>query len=79
VTSGSSARRANNGELRPDRAVIDIGSNTVRLVVYTGSRRAPSVDQVRNQAHAGCRRRHHAEPQGRAAHEIVSQFVGPMH
>jgi exopolyphosphatase/guanosine-5'-triphosphate,3'-diphosphate pyrophosphatase len=43
VTSGSSARRANNGELRPDRAVIDIGSNTVRLVVYTGSRRAPSV------------------------------------
>lgn len=28
---------------RPDRAVIDIGSNTVRLVVYSGSRRAPSV------------------------------------
>ncbi len=28
---------------RPDRAVIDIGSNTVRLVVYAGSRRAPNV------------------------------------
>ena len=27
----------------PDRAVIDIGSNTVRLVVYSGSRRAPGV------------------------------------
>ncbi len=30
------------GEL-PDRAVIDIGSNTVRLVVYAGSPRAPEV------------------------------------
>lgn len=28
-------------EHRPDRAVIDIGSNTVRLVVYAGSQRAP--------------------------------------
>lgn len=28
---------------QPDRAVIDIGSNTVRLVVYSGSRRAPAV------------------------------------
>ena len=28
---------------RPDRAVIDIGSNTVRMVVYAGSRRAPLV------------------------------------
>ena len=28
---------------RPDRAVIDIGSNTVRLVVYSGSRRAPGI------------------------------------
>lgn len=28
---------------RPDRAVIDIGSNTVRLVAYSGSRRAPDV------------------------------------
>ncbi|WP_165853547.1 Ppx/GppA family phosphatase [Aurantiacibacter aquimixticola] len=27
----------------PDRAVIDIGSNTVRLVVYSGPRRAPNV------------------------------------
>jgi exopolyphosphatase/guanosine-5'-triphosphate,3'-diphosphate pyrophosphatase len=26
---------------RPDRAVVDIGSNTVRLVIYSGSRRAP--------------------------------------
>ena len=28
---------------RPDRAVIDIGSNTVRLVIYAGPRRAPWV------------------------------------
>lgn len=28
---------------RPDRAVIDIGSNTVRLVIYSGSRRSPDV------------------------------------
>ncbi len=28
---------------RADRAVIDIGSNTVRLVVYSGTRRTPSV------------------------------------
>ena len=28
---------------RPDRAVIDIGSNTVRLVVYSGSPRAPDT------------------------------------
>ena len=27
----------------PDRAVIDIGSNTVRLVVYSGAQRAPDV------------------------------------
>ena len=27
----------------PDRAVIDIGSNTVRLVVYAGSQRAPET------------------------------------
>lgn len=27
----------------PDRAVIDIGSNTVRLVVYSGSQRAPET------------------------------------
>ena len=30
-------------EYRPDRAVIDIGSNTVRLVVYSGSQRTPRV------------------------------------
>jgi len=30
-------------EFRPDRAVIDIGSNTVRLVVYSGSERAPQI------------------------------------
>ena len=36
------AGRAAMGD-RPDRAVIDIGSNTVRLVVYSGSRRAPGI------------------------------------
>ena len=36
--------QANNGfEYRPDRAVIDIGSNTVRLVVYSGSQRTPQT------------------------------------
>jgi exopolyphosphatase/guanosine-5'-triphosphate,3'-diphosphate pyrophosphatase len=30
-------------EDQPDRAVIDIGSNTVRLVVYHGSQRVPQV------------------------------------
>lgn len=43
MTTSSGTRRSNGGEYRPDRAVIDIGSNTVRLVVYTGSRRAPAV------------------------------------
>jgi exopolyphosphatase/guanosine-5'-triphosphate,3'-diphosphate pyrophosphatase len=33
--------RLQDGE--PDRAVIDIGSNTVRLVVYAGSMRVPEV------------------------------------
>ena len=28
---------------RPDRAVVDIGSNTVRMVVYSGSPRAPDI------------------------------------
>jgi exopolyphosphatase/guanosine-5'-triphosphate,3'-diphosphate pyrophosphatase len=37
------ARRQHPEGDRPDRAVIDIGSNTVRLVVYAGSRRAPEV------------------------------------
>lgn len=36
-------RRASAQEDRPDRAVIDIGSNTVRLVIYSGSARAPEV------------------------------------
>ncbi|MEQ8772084.1 MAG: Ppx/GppA family phosphatase, partial [Erythrobacter sp.] len=27
----------------PSRAIIDIGSNTVRLVIYGGSMRAPTV------------------------------------
>jgi len=27
----------------PERAIIDIGSNTVRLVVYGGAMRAPNV------------------------------------
>ena len=31
------------GGFVPDRAVIDIGSNTVRLVVYAGSQRAPET------------------------------------
>lgn len=29
--------------IRPERAIIDIGSNTVRLVVYGGTMRAPTV------------------------------------
>ncbi len=41
--SGRSAQRWHAGGDRPDRAVIDIGSNTVRLVVYSGSHRAPEV------------------------------------
>jgi exopolyphosphatase/guanosine-5'-triphosphate,3'-diphosphate pyrophosphatase len=28
---------------RPDRAVVDIGSNTVRLVIYSGAARAPDT------------------------------------
>ena len=27
----------------PERAIIDIGSNTVRMVIYGGSMRAPAV------------------------------------
>ncbi len=38
----AASRRAAIGD-RPDRAVIDIGSNTVRLVIYSGSKRAPAV------------------------------------
>lgn len=40
-------RRSENGAAiagsRPERAIIDIGSNTVRLVVYGGTMRAPMV------------------------------------
>lgn len=41
--NGQSAKRSNVKIEQPDRAVIDIGSNTVRLVVYSGPRRAPNV------------------------------------
>jgi len=41
--SARSGRRTGFEEPQPDRAVIDIGSNTVRLVVYSGSQRAPDV------------------------------------
>jgi exopolyphosphatase/guanosine-5'-triphosphate,3'-diphosphate pyrophosphatase len=41
--SGRSTQRWHAGGDPPDRAVIDIGSNTVRLVIYSGSRRAPEV------------------------------------
>jgi exopolyphosphatase/guanosine-5'-triphosphate,3'-diphosphate pyrophosphatase len=37
------ARRTQPAGSRPDRAVIDIGSNTVRMVIYRGSQRAPEV------------------------------------
>ncbi len=36
-------RRAAFEGPQPDRAVIDIGSNTVRMVVYSGSLRAPDI------------------------------------
>ncbi len=41
--SGSNGKRSNAKIEGPDRAVIDIGSNTVRLVVYSGPPRAPNV------------------------------------
>lgn len=37
------SRRSSSKELGPERAVIDIGSNTVRMVIYGGPRRAPAV------------------------------------
>ncbi|MWV29018.1 Ppx/GppA family phosphatase [Aurantiacibacter rhizosphaerae] len=37
------AKRGNAHIEVPDRGVIDIGSNTVRLVVYSGPKRAPNV------------------------------------
>lgn len=36
-------RRTDGNAHGPERAVIDIGSNTVRLVIYSGPRRAPFV------------------------------------
>ncbi len=36
-------RKLPHQALGPDRAVIDIGSNTVRMVIYAGSRRAPDI------------------------------------
>lgn len=41
--TGGPGARGPRAENRPTRAVIDIGSNTVRLVVYSGSTRAPDV------------------------------------
>ena len=43
MIAGNGARRALAPIETPDRAVIDIGSNTVRLVVYSGPARAPNV------------------------------------
>lgn len=43
MISGSPGRRAVLEGPRPDRAVIDIGSNTVRMVVYSGSPRVPDT------------------------------------
>ena len=43
MTSLGAFGRSPGQDDRPDRAVIDIGSNTVRLVVYSGSLRAPEV------------------------------------
>ena len=43
MNSSSSSRRKSSAIEVPDRAVIDIGSNTVRLVVYSGPARAPNV------------------------------------
>ena len=42
-SAAAQARRPGLEGPRPDRAVIDIGSNTVRMVIYSGSPRAPDV------------------------------------
>ena len=42
MSPATSKRGATRIEV-PDRAVIDIGSNTVRMVVFSGPRRAPNV------------------------------------
>lgn len=43
MTAARAGSRRSSLADSPDRAVIDIGSNTVRLVVYSGSRRSPNV------------------------------------
>ncbi|MFC4256750.1 Ppx/GppA family phosphatase [Altererythrobacter xixiisoli] len=43
MIASNAARRRPPVSDQPDRAVIDIGSNTVRLVVYSGPPRAPNV------------------------------------
>ena len=43
MTRTAGPRASYGNEYRPDRAVIDIGSNTVRLVVYSGSQRTPQT------------------------------------
>lgn len=43
MSNPARVRREIGWEYRPDRAVIDIGSNTVRLVVYSGSERTPHI------------------------------------
>ncbi len=43
MSAAKFVRRDSEGADRPDRAVVDIGSNTVRMVVYAGRRRAPIV------------------------------------
>ncbi len=42
-SAARNGRRAGLDGPHPNRAVIDIGSNTVRLVIYSGSPRAPDV------------------------------------
>lgn len=41
--TAAQSRRADSAGGRPERAVVDIGSNTVRMVIYGGPRRTPSV------------------------------------
>ena len=43
MSSSRASRRSIGEGPQPNRAVIDIGSNTVRLVVYSGSPRTPDV------------------------------------
>ena len=41
--SGSRSAKWQRRLMQPPRAVIDIGSNTVRMVIYEGTARAPEV------------------------------------